>query len=306
MTMKPERLKKGDTVAVIAPASPPNKVNLKRGLEFLKELGLNFKLGRSLYSEYGYLAGNDEERLADLHEMFLDDEIKGIICAGGGYGTARITSAIDYEIIKKNPKIFWGYSDITFLHTAIRQQTGLVTFHGPMLASDIGREESSQISKDTFQQLFAPTDLNYSTGISEIEELVPGSAEGSLVGGNLSLLSSTMGTPYEIDTEGKILLIEDINEEPRAVDRMLNLLYMAGKLQESAGIIIGDFNNCVPERELSLTLEEVILHYIKLAGRPALKGFKMGHCTPHIGVPLGAAASMNTKEKTLFVESGIK
>lgn len=306
MPIKPERLKKGDTVAVIAPASPPNKENLKRGLKFVEDLGLNYKLGESLYSEYGYLAGNDEARLSDLNEMFLDNEIKAIICAGGGYGTARIASAINYDAIKSNPKIFWGYSDITFLHTAIRQQTGLVTFHGPMLASDIGKEEANQISKDTFQQLFAPTDLNYSSAISQIEELVPGSAEGSLVGGNLSLLSSSMGTPFEIDTEGKILLIEDINEEPRAVDRMLNQLYMAGKLQGSSGILIGDFNNCVPERDLSLSLEEVIDHYIQLAGRPALKGFKMGHCSPHIGVPLGASASMNTKEKTLFVESGIK
>ncbi|MCM3575040.1 LD-carboxypeptidase [Mesobacillus subterraneus] len=306
MPIKPERLKKGDTVAVIAPASPPNKENLKRGLKFVEDLGLNYKLGKSLYSEYGYLAGNDEERLADLQEMFLDNEIKGIICAGGGYGTARIASAIDYDTIKNNPKIFWGYSDITFLHTAIRQQTGMVTFHGPMLASDIGKEEANQISKDTFQQLFAPTDLNYSNAISHIEELVPGTAEGSLVGGNLSLLSSSMGTPFEIDTEGKILLLEDINEEPLAVDRMLNQLYMAGKLQGAAGILIGDFNNCVPERELSLSLDEVIDHYIKLAGRPALKGLNMGHCSPHIGVPLGAAASMNTQEKTLFVESGIK
>lgn len=305
MSIKPTRLNKGDTVAVIAPASPPNKENLKRGLKFVEDLGLNYKLGKSLYSEYGYLAGDDEARLSDLNEMFLDDEIKAIICAGGGYGTARIASALDYDAIKNNPKIFWGYSDITFLHTAIRQQTGLITFHGPMLASDIGKEGSNQVSRDTFRQLFAPAELNYDSSISQIEELVPGTAEGPLVGGNLSLLSSSMGTPFEIDTEGKILLIEDINEEPRAVDRMLNQLYMSGKLQESAGIIIGDFNNCVPERELSLSLDEVIDHYIQLAGRPALKGFKMGHCSPHIGVPLGAAASMNTKEKTLYVESGI-
>ena len=305
MSIKPTRLNKGDTVAVIAPASPPNKENLKRGLKFVEDLGLNYKLGKSLYSEYGYLAGDDEARLSDLNEMFLDDEIKAIICAGGGYGTARIASALDYDAIKNNPKIFWGYSDITFLHTAIRQQTGLITFHGPMLASDIGKEGANQVSKDTFQQLFVPVELNYDSSISQIEELVPGSAEGPLVGGNLSLLSSSMGTPFEIDTKGKILLIEDINEEPRAVDRMLNKLYMAGKLQQSAGIIIGDFNNCVPERELSLSLEEVIDHYIQLAGRPALKGFNMGHCSPHIGVPLGATASMDTKEKTLYVESGI-
>lgn len=305
MAIKPNRLNKGDTVAVIAPASPPNKENLKRGLAFLTELGLNYKLGKSLYEEYGYLAGDDHKRLEDLQEMFLDDEVKAIICAGGGYGTARIASSIDYKLIEKNPKIFWGYSDITFLHTAIRQKTGLVTFHGPMLASDIGKEGAHPLSKETFQQLFQQADLQYDFDLSQIEELVRGSAEGPLVGGNLSLLSSSLGTPFEIDTKGKILLIEDINEEPRAVDRMLNHLYMAGKLQEASGILVGDFNNCVPERELSLTLEEVIQHYVKLAGRPALKGFKMGHCSPHIGVPLGAAARMDTETKHLFVESGI-
>ncbi|MEH7443740.1 LD-carboxypeptidase [Bacillus sp. JJ1122] len=305
MLVKPERLKKGDTVGVIAPASPPNKENLERGLKFFAELGLNYKLGKSLYLKYGYLAGSDEERLADLHEMFQDDEVKGIICAGGGYGTARIASAIDYKVISRNPKIFWGYSDITFLHTAIRQQGGLVTFHGPMIASDIGKEDSSVISKDQFKQLFHPKELRYTDTISELDELVSGKAEGALVGGNLSLLSSTMGTKFEIDTAGKILVIEDINEEPRAVDRMLNQLYMAGKLQESAGILVGDFNNCVPERELSLTLDEVLDHYIKLAGRPALKGFNMGHCSPHIAVPFGTRAQMDTASKTLIVESGI-
>jgi muramoyltetrapeptide carboxypeptidase len=306
MLIKPERLKKGDTVGIIAPASPPNKENLERGLKFIEEMGLNYKLGKSLYQEYGYLAGSDEDRLADLHEMFLDDEVKGIICAGGGYGTGRIASAIDYEKINRNPKVFWGYSDITFLHTAIRQQAGLVTFHGPMIASDLGKEDANLISKQLFQQLFSPAELKYTTDFSPLDEMVAGKAKGELVGGNLSLLSSTMGTPYEIDTSGKILLIEDINEEPRAVDRMLNQLYMAGKLQEAAGIIVGDFNNCVPERELSLSLDEVLDHYIKLAGKPAMKGFKMGHCSPHIAVPFGTEAQLDTDTQTLVVESGIK
>jgi len=305
MVIKPERLKKGDTVGIIAPASPPNKENLERGLKFFAELGLNYRLGKSLYNEYGYLAGSDEERLADLHEMFQDDEVKGIICAGGGYGTARIASAIDYKVISRNPKIFWGYSDITFLHTAIRQQTGIVTFHGPMIASDLGKADADPISKDQFKQLFQPTELLYTETTSELDEMVSGTAVGALVGGNLSLLSSTMGTKFEIDTAGKILLIEDINEEPRAVDRMMNQLFMAGKLQEAAGIIVGDFNNCVPERELSLTLDEVLGHYIKLAGRPALKGFKMGHCSPHIAIPFGTHAQLDTASKTLIVESGI-
>ncbi|RSD24425.1 S66 peptidase family protein [Mesobacillus subterraneus] len=306
MTIKPNRLQKGDTIGIIAPASPPNKENLKRGLKFIEDLGLNYKLGKSLYAEYGYLSGKDQDRLTDIHDMFKDDEVKGIICAGGGYGTARIAGSIDYETIRKHPKIFWGYSDITFLHTTFRQHANLVTFHGPMLASDIGKEGADQISKNTFQQLFEPTIIAYDTSLSEIEEIIPGQAEGVLAGGNLSLLSSSMGTPYEIETKGKILLIEDINEEPRAVDRMLNQLYMAGKLQVASGILVGDFNNCVPERELSLSLDEVIEHYIQLAGRPAMKGFKMGHCSPHIAVPLGATAKMDTQIKSLIIEPGVQ
>lgn len=306
MAIKPLRLNKGDTIGVIAPASPPNKDNLKRSLSFLEELGLKVKMGDHVYDQYGYLAGKDEDRLADLHKMFLDKEIKAIICAGGGYGTGRIASQIDYSLIKNNPKIFWGYSDITFLHTAIRQQTGLVTFHGPMLASDIGKEDADPLSKQYFNQLFEPFVLDYPEGVSNLEALVDGNASGILTGGNLSLLASTIGTPYEIDTKNKLLLIEDINEEPRAVDRMLNQLHMAGKLEDAAGLIIGDFNNCVPQRDLSLELDEVLDTYIKKVNKPALKGFNIGHCSPHISFPLGVKAELDATNKKLTIESGIE
>jgi muramoyltetrapeptide carboxypeptidase len=303
--VKPNRLNPGDTVAVIAPASPPNLRILERGIEFLKGLGLLVKLGKSVEKIYGYLAGTDQERLDDLHGMFLDSEVKAIFCACGGYGTARLAANIDYEIIKANPKILWGYSDITFLHTAIRQETGLITFHGPMLGSDIGKEETHTLSKQGFQQLFEPTEMSYTDRFSPLERLVEGIASGELVGGNLSLIVSTLGTPFEIDTNGKILFIEDINEEPRSVDRMLNQLKMAGKLNDVNGIVIGDFCDCTPQRELTLTLEEVVYDYVLSANKPSLKGFMMGHCNPHISIPLGVQAVLNTYDKSLIVESGI-
>jgi muramoyltetrapeptide carboxypeptidase len=302
---KPARLQKGDTVGVIAPASPSNQENLELGTQFLKELGLNVKIGKSVYNIYGYLAGSDQERLDDLHAMFRDPEVKAIICARGGYGTGRIAADINYELIKNNPKIFWGYSDITFLHTAIRQETGLVTFHGPMLASDIGKEDVHPLSKEGFLQLFTPKELDYTEKYSALEVLIPGTASGPLVGGNLSLLISTLGTKFEINTKGKLLFVEDINEEPRAVDRMLNQLYMNGKLTDASGIVVGDFCDCLPKRDLSLTLEEVINHYVQLAGKPAMKGFQIGHCNPHISVPFGVNAKMDTANKRLDVESGI-
>ena len=303
--LMPNRLHIGDTVGVIAPASPPNQKYLQSGIEFLKESGLRVKVGKSIEKIYGYLAGSDQERLDDLHAMFLDSEVKAIFCACGGYGTARLAAKIDYEMIKANPKIFWGYSDITFLHTAIRQETGLITFHGPMLGSDIGKEDTHPLSKEGFQQLFEPTNVDYTDRFSPLETLVEGVASGEIIGGNLSLLVSTLGTPFEIDTKGKLLFVEDVNEEPRSVDRMLNQLKMAGKLDDVNGIVIGDFCDCTPNRELSLTLEEVINHYVLSANKPALKGFQMGHCNPHVSIPLGVQATLNTHEKRLIVESGI-
>lgn len=303
--VKPNRLKKGDTVGVIAPASPPNLENLKRGIQFLNEIGLNVKIGKSVTKMNGYLAGTDQERLDDLHEMFLDQEVKAIICACGGYGSGRIAAHIEVEIVRDNPKIFWGYSDMTFLHTALRQETGLVTFHGPMLASDIGKEDIHPLSKEGFLQLFHPTVLSYSEKISPLAVLIDGTATGPLVGGNLSLLVSTLGTKFEMETKDKLLFIEDINEEPRAVDRMLNQLYMAGKLGSASGILIGDFHDCLPKRELSLTLDTVIDHYVNLASKPALKGLQIGHCNPHIAIPFGVQATLNTDEKRLIIDSGV-
>ncbi|MFS0662886.1 LD-carboxypeptidase [Bacillus mojavensis] len=306
MNHKPNALKKGDTVGVIAPASPPDPKKLETALLFLEELGLQVKLGKALKNQHGYLAGQDDERLADLHEMFKDQEVKAVLCACGGFGTGRIASSIDYSLLCKHPKIFWGYSDITFLHTAIHQNTGLVTFHGPMLSSDIGLEDVHPLTKASYQQLFQETAFTYTEKLSPLTVLVPGKAEGALVGGNLSLLSSTLGTPFEIDTRGKLLFIEDIDEEPYQIDRMLNQLKMAGKLSDAAGILVCDFHNCIPvKREKSLTLEQVLEDYIVSSGRPALRGFKIGHCSPSIAVPVGVHAAMDTAKKTVVIEAGV-
>lgn len=305
MYRKPSRLKKGDTVAVIAPASPVNPQNLERGISFLKELGLQVKVGKSVYKQYGYLAGTDQERLDDFHDAFSDSSVKGIICACGGYGTARLADRINYSLISNNPKILWGYSDITFLHTSIYNKTGITTFHGPMLSSDIGKEDCDELTKSMFLQLFEPMELKYTEEYSNLQVLAEGEASAPIVGGNLSLLASSIGTSNEIDTKSKILFIEDINEEPRSIDRMLNQLHQAGKLDDALGFVIGDFNDCDPKRDLSLTLDEVLENYLVVEGKPALKGFKMGHCSPHIAFPLGVPAKIITKRKELIIDSGI-
>lgn len=304
--IKPERLKKGDTVGVIAPASPPNQGKLSRAISYLEDLGLHVKIGKNVHKEYGYLAGLDKDRLEDFHEMFLDEETKAIFCASGGYGTARIADDIDFTIIKNSPKIFWGYSDITFLHQAINKKTGLVTFHGPMLATDIGEEAALVETKQTIEQLFEPKTFIYQEDLSPLNVLKEGDVSGTLVGGNLSLLTNTLGTKFEIETKDKILFIEEVNEEPRSIDRMLNQLRMAGKLNHLKGILIGDFHNCLPNREKTLQLEEVLHEYIHIINKPAMSGFKIGHCSPNYAIPLGVEARLNTYKRELVIESGVQ
>ncbi|WP_394121353.1 LD-carboxypeptidase [Planococcus donghaensis] len=307
MRKLPKRLKKGDTVGIIAPSSPPNQENLQKALPFLEELGLKIKLGKSVDAAHGYLAGTDEERLADLHAMFEDPEVSGIICAGGGYGAARYADKIDYAMIMENPKVFWGYSDITFLHTAIGEYAEMVTFHGPMLASDVGKPEFHERSGRMFGQLFEPFELHYTEEVAPLETLVGGVAQGELVGGNLSLIRSAIGTKFDLDVKGKILLIEDIDEEPYEVDEMLNQLRMARKFDEAAGIVIGDFKNASPKkRKPSLTLDQVFNDYFSDLKIPVVKGFKIGHCEPHFSVPLGALARLDGDAKTLTILPGVE
>ncbi|MBD8013321.1 LD-carboxypeptidase [Microbacterium sp. APC 3898] len=307
MRKLPKRLKKGDTVGIIAPSSPPNQENLQKALPFLEELGLKIKLGKSVDAAHGYLAGTDDERLADLHAMFEDPEVSGIICAGGGYGAARYADRIDYAMIMENPKVFWGYSDITFLHTAIGEYAEMVTFHGPMLASDVGKPEFHERSGRMFGQLFEPFELHYTEEVAPLETIVGGIAQGELVGGNLSLIRSAVGTKFDLDVKGKILLIEDIDEEPYEVDEILNQLRLARKFEEAAGIVIGDFKNASPKkRKPSLTLDQVFNDYFGDLKIPVVKGFKIGHCEPHFSVPLGALARLDGDAKTLTILPGVE
>ena len=307
MRIRPKRLQRGDTVAVIAPSSPPNLENLKRALPFLEELGLKVKMGKSVERVHGYLAGTDEERLADLHEALQDPEVKGIICAGGGFGAARYAEQINTEFMTKHPKILWGYSDITILHTVFGKFSNSVTFHGPMLASDVGTDNFHELSSRQFNQLFEPIELQYTEEIAPLTTLTGGVARGEIVGGNLSLLVNSLGTSYEIDTKGKLLLVEDVDEEPYRVDGLLNQLRQAGKLKDAAGIVVGDFARAEPvKRKVSLTLDEVLQHYLGNLEKPVVSGFKIGHCEPHFAIPLGVDAVLDADSKTLTLQAGVE
>lgn len=301
-----EKLQKGDAIGIIAASGPFQHKYLQDAIPFFHELGLHPRLGKHIYESYGYLAGGDEERLYDFETMIHDPEIKAIIFARGGYGVGRIVPKIDFNAIRNHPKIIWGYSDITYLHTAIRQQAGLVTFHGPMAASDIGKEDFDDLSKGMFQQLFEPSVLTYNETISPLEVYASGEARGELIGGNLSLLVSTIGTPYEIDTTDKLLLIEDIGELPYQVDGMLQQLKQAGKLKDLQGIVIGDFAHATPkDLERSLTLKQVFHDYFHRENFPVVGGFKIGHCFPHFAVPLGVNATLSAEKRELIIDAGV-
>lgn len=307
MRTRPSRLQKGDTIGIIAPSSPPNLESLQRSLAFLEQLGLKVKMGKHVENVHGYLAGTDEERLEDLQDMLADPNVKGIICAGGGYGAGRYADRIDFQLMAEQPKILWGYSDITFLHTTIGQFANVVTFHGPMLASDVGKDTFHDLSARMFGQLFEPIELHYTEDISPLTTLTGGVAQGELVGGNLSLLVSALGSKYEIDTRGQLLLIEDVDEEPYKVDSMLNQLRLAGKLQDAAGFVVGDFARSEPKkRKTTLTLEQVFEHYLGNLGKPVVTGFNIGHCEPHFAVPLGVEARLDGDAKTLTILPGVK
>lgn len=305
--IRPKALKTGDTIGIVAPSSPTSEENVKKSEKKLKDLGFKVKMGEGLYESYGYLAGKDELRARDLNNMFLDKEVDGIICIRGGYGTPRILELLDYEGIKNNPKVFIGYSDITALHIAINQICDLITFHGPMVSSNMIDKFSDFSRESLFRNIFYSETIGLVENPigEEIETINGGVAEGEIIGGNLSLIADTLGTPYEIDTKDKILLIEEIGEEPYNIDRMFTQLRLTGKLEESNGIILADWNGCeakTDEYDESLTLMEVIEDIIKPVGKPTIYNLKSGHCKPMITIPLGVKARLKADKKELYIE----
>jgi muramoyltetrapeptide carboxypeptidase len=308
----PKHLSEGDTIGIISPAS--NKFESEPyeiAVETFKAMGLKVKLGKHVNSHYGHLAGTDEERAEDLNNMFEDPEVDAIIALRGGSGAARILDKIDYENIAKNPKIFIGYSDITALHMAIYSKTGLVTFHGPMGVSawnkfsyDIFRE----ILFDKGSYLFEnPTDTgdNLVQVKNRIRTITSGKAEGVLLGGNLSVLTGIMGSDYLPNWKNKILYLEEVGEKIYAIDRMMSQLKLAGVLDKISGFVFGKCSDCDPGGSGygSLTLEEVMDHYIKPLGIPAYSGAMFGHVDDNSTIPNGINAAIDGDKGTITMLS---
>jgi muramoyltetrapeptide carboxypeptidase len=309
MTRKPTALRKGDVIRAIAPASSePDQSELGKGLLRLRELGFEVTLGdcvRKLRT-HGYLSGRDNERAEELNEAFRDDNVDAVFCVTGGYGTPRILPYLDYDVIRAKPKIFLGYSDITALHIAINRKADLVTFHGPMIF-EMGTKLTDYTEKWFLRAVTAPDPLGEVANPADgpiIKTISEGKASGTLVGGNLALVVAALGTPYEIDTKGKILLIEEVDDPPYLVDRNLTHLWLAGKLQDAAGIVVGECVNCLPRQttEPSLTLWDVLQDRIGSTGKPAIYGLCCGHGTHHLTLPIGVQASLDATQGRLRIE----
>lgn len=303
--MKVPKLSIGDTIAFICPSfkcrmDTERISNLEK---LISELGYKLQFRKSCYLSNGYLAGTDEERIADLENAFLDDEVKAIICLKGGYGASRIVDKINYQIIKKNPKIFIGFSDITVLLNSFYQKAMLPTIHG-QLGIYLGRSDLDQESLNDFitllQEPFKGRVMRHST----IKTICGGEAQGVLVGGNLSLICNLIGTPYDIDFTNKIIFIEEVDEEPYRIDRMFSQLRLSGKLNVARGFIFGHFTNCSSEHQEYQQVNELISEYFLKLQKPTIINFPSGHDFPFYNLPIGLEVKLdaNTKEITILEE----
>ena len=297
--MKP--LFSGARVGLVAPATAVPEDALVPALDFVRSLGLEPVVYPSCYykNRDGYLAATDAQRADDINRAFADPTIDGVWCIRGGYGAHRLLPLLDAKTIAKNPKWFGGYSDITALHTFLNQTCGMDTWHCTMPSTEPDADEFtlSQLKKALFGELSGA--LPYPED-SQPATMVGGTAEGILCGGNLSLLTASLGTPWEIDTKNKILFLEDIDEKTYRVDGMLTQLRNAGKFADCAGIILGAWTNCVPEYpEKTLELPEIFVQLIAPAGKPTLTDVPCGHCLPTLALPLGRMCRMDADKGTI-------
>ncbi|MGI0485229.1 LD-carboxypeptidase [Pantanalinema rosaneae CENA516] len=313
--IKPPMLKPGDTVGMVAPASNAYELEeIAIAKETMEQYGFKVVLGQHIAAQYGYLAGTDQQRADDLNQMFQRPDIKGIVTFMGGYGCSRLLPLLDYAQIRAHPKVVVGHSDITSLLLAIHRQTGLITFHGSSGLTGVGDYARSHfrraiMSTAPIGEVAKPpqppegqVERNH-----RLVTIVPGRATGQLIGGNLTLVTNLLGTPFEPDTRGKILFLEEIGEEPYRVDRMLTQLWLAGKLQQAAGIALGHFVDCYPKEHQpsfpqTLSLETILRDRFEPLQKPTLYNLMFGHIRENAVLPIGATASLDATAKTLQID----
>jgi muramoyltetrapeptide carboxypeptidase len=307
--IKPPALRSGDTIAFVAPSGPVNVAQLQEYARALDRDGFRVILPSGIDRREGYLAGSDEQRANELNAMIRDPDVRAIFPARGGYGLTRILDRLDYQALRDNPKIIIGYSDITALHLAVARKAKVVTFHSPVPLSNLYQGHLPQFAyaEALFRRAILSSEYQEQasgyritsvagsqTATAEPQTLVGGKAQGRLVGGNLTLISATMGTEYEIDPQGGLLFLEDVDEAPYRVDRMLSQLRLSGVLEKVAGVILGDFSH--QEGATQVEMQGVLRSYFANSGYPVIWKFPLGHVPCNATLPIGVMAEMDADQ----------
>jgi muramoyltetrapeptide carboxypeptidase len=309
--VKPTALRPGDVIGICAPASaPPPDDSLSRGIRYLERLGYRIKPGKYLHRSRGYLAGTDAERASDLNALFADPKVKAIFTARGGYGSQRILPLLDYGLIRRHPKIVVGYSDITAIQLALLGRTGLVTFSGPMVASNLSsglRGKAEEIFWDllTSRRPAAPVKAR---NLPTRRKIRPGKPDGRLIGGNLAMLAASVGTSYFPVMRDVVLFFEEVAEAPYRIDRMLRQMKLASVLENPRGILLGAFVDCKPDkRKPSLSLRDVFLDTFSEHRYPVLQGLHYGHVKNSLTLPIGVRVRLDSvKGRIEFLEGAVE
>lgn len=294
--LKPGPLQPGDLIALVGPSGPAPRERLEVGIAYLEGRGYRVRPGRHLFARHHYLAGTDQQRAEDLGEAFADPQVRAVFCARGGYGTGRLLDRIDYAAVAADPKIVLGFSDTTGLHLALQARCGLVCFTGGLVSMDLAGERDPFTEEWLWRTLTSKTPLGALPLGEEFRVLRPGWAAGPLRGGCLSLLCSLMGTEYVPELKGAILLLEDVDEYPYRLDRMLNHLRLAGVLEHIGGLVLGQFKDCFKPEEMghSPDLAEMVMELTEGLDLPVVTGVPYGHFKRRLVLPLGVQAVLDT------------
>ena len=303
--IKPQALHPGDTVQIVAPASNLKKDYLQRGVAELERLGFHVKYAADILDKARYTAGSDKRRVRELMDAFADPEVKAVWAARRGYGAMRLFRLLDDEALRRQPKIFIGYSDVTALHLYFYRRFGWVTFHGPMAAKDLagGAEHYDQTTLLAALMQAQPVGEITSDRVQMLHRGIGQQVRGRLVGGCLSLIASLLGTPDELDTSNTILLLEDASVKPYALDRMIQQLKLAGKFDSVRGIVFGEMTNCVQHAEQGYTIQEVLAELTADLNVPVLFGLPSGHSPRgNLTLPLGVMATLDAAHDVLRID----
>ncbi|MDG2380314.1 MAG: LD-carboxypeptidase [Pirellulaceae bacterium] len=307
--VRPPGLQQGDTIMLVAPSGSISDERIEMAKEQLLALGYRIRVQDDATNEYGYLAGDDARRAAELMSAFRQPDVAAVFPMKGGYGATRILDRLDYEVIRQNPKILVGYSDITALHLALAAKANLVTFHSPNgstgFAPETGMNDYAakyfwrSILADQNGESSSPIIYESPAGSTPIGAMRPGMAQGRLTGGNLTLISSLMGTSYEIQTTGRVVFLEDVGEAPYRIDRYLSQLKLAGKLRDPAAVILGQFTDC--DADAGLSLQQVFKDYFGDVPYPVITNFPAGHVSSNATLPMGTRVEVDADQRRVTV-----